>query len=104
MEISEFKVQVKQGLIECKIKSIIMPLLGDHTLREANHFLRLLKILKKIYKINYSINKDLFEVILQVFMYYIILNFIVKAEFYSMNLLGNWLRILDASVSSISKD
>lgn len=104
MEISEFKVQVTQGLIECKIKSIIIPLLGDHTLREANHFLRLLKIFKKIYKINYSINKDLFEVILQVFMYYIILNFIVKAEFYSMNLLGNWLRILDASVSGISKD
>lgn len=42
-EIRDFKTQGTQGLIECKIKSIILPLLGDHTLREANHFLRLLK-------------------------------------------------------------
>jgi hypothetical protein len=47
MEISKFKAQGTQGLIECKIKSIIIPLLGDHTLREANHYLRLLKIFKK---------------------------------------------------------
>lgn len=43
-EIYKFKAQGTQGLIECKIKSIIIPLLGDHTLREANHYLRLLKI------------------------------------------------------------
>ncbi len=43
-EIREFKTQATQGLIECKIKSIIIPLLGDHTLREANHFFRLLKM------------------------------------------------------------
>ena len=42
-DIREFKSQATQGLIECKIKSIIIPLLGDHTLREANHFFRLLK-------------------------------------------------------------
>lgn len=47
IEISKFKVQGTQGLVECKIKSIIIPLLGDHTLREANHYLRLLKIFKK---------------------------------------------------------
>lgn len=46
-EIKDFKAQGTQGLLECKIKSIIIPLLGDHTLREANHYLRLLKILKK---------------------------------------------------------
>ncbi|AWK52250.1 hypothetical protein DIC82_15135 [Clostridium beijerinckii] len=46
-EISEFKAQGTQGLVECKIKSIIIPLLGDHTLREANHYLRLLKIFRK---------------------------------------------------------
>ncbi|MDF2503752.1 DUF2935 domain-containing protein, partial [Clostridium sp.] len=46
-EISKFKAQGTQGLIECKIKSIIIPLLGDHTLREANHYLRLLKIFEK---------------------------------------------------------
>ena len=47
MEISKFKSQGTQGLVECKIKSIIIPLLADHTLREANHYLRLLKIFTK---------------------------------------------------------
>ena len=46
IEIAKFKTQGTQGLIECKIKSIIIPLLGDHTLREANHYLRLLKMFK----------------------------------------------------------
>ncbi|MBP1754664.1 MAG: hypothetical protein H6Q59_1062 [Firmicutes bacterium] len=46
-EIREFKTQATQGLIDCKIKSIIIPLLGDHTLREANHFLRLLKMFER---------------------------------------------------------
>jgi hypothetical protein len=41
-QIRDFKAQGTEGLIECKIKSIILPLLGDHTLREANHFLRIL--------------------------------------------------------------
>ncbi|MEL7565751.1 MAG: DUF2935 domain-containing protein [Dehalobacterium sp.] len=45
-DIRDFKAQGTQGLITCKIKSIILPLLGDHTLREANHFLRLLKMFK----------------------------------------------------------
>lgn len=43
-KLQKFKQQGTQGLIECKIRSIIIPLLGDHTLREANHYLRLLKI------------------------------------------------------------
>lgn len=42
----EFKAQGTQGILECKIKSIIIPLLGDHVLREANHYLRLLKKFK----------------------------------------------------------
>lgn len=42
--IRDFKAQGTEGLLECKIKSIIIPLLADHTLREANHYLRLLKI------------------------------------------------------------
>jgi hypothetical protein len=46
-EIQKFKDQGTQGLVECKIKSIIIPLLGDHTLREASHYLRLLKIFSK---------------------------------------------------------
>ncbi|MGI6668859.1 MAG: DUF2935 domain-containing protein [Acetivibrionales bacterium] len=45
--IRDFKAQGTQGLLECKIRSIIIPLLGDHVLREANHFLRLLKTFKR---------------------------------------------------------
>ncbi len=47
-DIRDFKAQGTQGLLECKIRSIIVPLLGDHVLREANHYLRLLKMFKKL--------------------------------------------------------
>jgi len=43
--IRDFKEKGTQGILECNIKSIIIPLLGDHTLREANHYLRLLNII-----------------------------------------------------------
>lgn len=43
-QIRDFKAQGTEGILDCKVKSIIIPLLGDHTLREANHYLRLLKI------------------------------------------------------------
>ncbi len=39
----DFKTVGTQGITECKIKSIILPLLADHVLREANHYIRLLK-------------------------------------------------------------
>ena len=42
-DIKEFNTQGTQGLLACKVKSIIIPLLGDHVLRESNHYLRLLK-------------------------------------------------------------
>lgn len=38
----DFKEAGTAGISECKIRSIILPLLGDHVLREANHFIRLL--------------------------------------------------------------
>lgn len=41
-EIRDFKKAATVGLLECKIKSIIPPLLADHVLREANHYLRIL--------------------------------------------------------------
>lgn len=47
-EISKFNAQGTEGLIECKIQSIIIPLLGDHVLRESNHFIRLLKKFQNI--------------------------------------------------------
>lgn len=41
--IRDFKEAGTKGLDECEIRSIILPLLGDHVLREANHYIRLLK-------------------------------------------------------------
>lgn len=38
-----FKEAGTKGINECKIRSIILPLLADHVLREANHYLRLLR-------------------------------------------------------------
>jgi Protein of unknown function (DUF2935). len=42
--IRDFKEQGTEGIIHCKIKSIAHPLLGDHVMREANHYLRLIKM------------------------------------------------------------
>lgn len=39
----DFKKAGTEGIATCQIKSIIIPLLADHVLREANHYLRLLK-------------------------------------------------------------
>ena len=45
--IRDFKAQGTQGLLKCRIRSIIVPLLGDHVLREASHYLRLLKMFSR---------------------------------------------------------
>ena len=42
-EIRNFKAAGTRGLTRCEIRSIILPLLADHVLREANHYLRLLQ-------------------------------------------------------------
>lgn len=39
----DFKEAGTKGINECKIRSIILPLLADHVLREANHYIRLLR-------------------------------------------------------------
>lgn len=41
--IAQFKNAADAAILDCKIKSIIIPLLADHVLREADHFLRILK-------------------------------------------------------------
>lgn len=46
-ELRNFKAQGTQGILSCKVKSIIIPLLGDHVLREANHYLRLLNMFSR---------------------------------------------------------
>ncbi len=38
-----FKDAGTKGIAECKIRSIILPLLADHVLRESNHYIRLLE-------------------------------------------------------------
>ena len=39
----DFKAAGTDGITGCKIRSIILPLLADHVLREANHYLRILR-------------------------------------------------------------
>lgn len=39
----DFKAAGTEGILNCKIASIILPLLADHVLREANHYIRLLQ-------------------------------------------------------------
>lgn len=44
VKLRDFKAAGTKGILECKIQSIIIPLLGDHVLREANHYLCILGI------------------------------------------------------------
>lgn len=39
----DFKAAGTQGIDRCEIRSLILPLLADHVLREANHYIRLLR-------------------------------------------------------------
>ena len=39
IRLRDFKTAGTKGLLDCNIKSIIVPLLADHVLREANHYL-----------------------------------------------------------------
>lgn len=40
----DFKMAGTQGITGCGIRSVILPLLADHVLREANHYIRLLTV------------------------------------------------------------
>ena len=42
IKLKDFKAQATEGLLACKIKSVILPLLADHVLRESNHYINLL--------------------------------------------------------------
>lgn len=39
----DFKAAGAEGITGCHIRSVILPLLADHVLREANHYLRILE-------------------------------------------------------------
>lgn len=47
IKLRDFKISGTEGILNCEIKSIILPLLSDHVLREANHYIRLLKECKR---------------------------------------------------------
>ena len=47
IELKNFKQAGTDGIARCKIRSIILPLLADHVLREANHYIRLLETYKE---------------------------------------------------------
>lgn len=42
LKFRDFKTAGVKGIEACKIRSLILPLLADHVLREANHYIRLL--------------------------------------------------------------
>lgn len=44
IRLRDFKADGTEGLLACKIKSVILPLLSDHVLRESNHYINLLKL------------------------------------------------------------
>ncbi|MCX4200608.1 DUF2935 domain-containing protein [Clostridioides difficile] len=48
VEFKDFKEEGASGIEQCKIKSIILPLLADHVLREANHYIRILESYKNM--------------------------------------------------------
>ena len=48
LKLRDFKSAGTKGFLDCKIESIMVPLLGDHVLREANHYLCVLGLCKNI--------------------------------------------------------
>lgn len=42
LKLKDFKTAGVRGIEQCRIRSVILPLLADHVLREANHYIRLL--------------------------------------------------------------
>ena len=43
LEYRKFKEAGAEGILNCEIASLILPLLADHVLREANHYIRILE-------------------------------------------------------------
>ena len=48
IQLKNFKQAATEGITSCEIRSIILPLLADHVLREANHYIRLLETFEEI--------------------------------------------------------
>ena len=43
LKFRDLKIARTKGISRCQIQSIILPLLADHVLREANHYIRILE-------------------------------------------------------------
>lgn len=43
IRLKDFKANGTKGILECQIEGLILPLLADHVLREANHYIRILE-------------------------------------------------------------
>lgn len=43
LKLKEFKMNGTKGILEYQIEGLILPLLADHVLREANHYIRILE-------------------------------------------------------------
>lgn len=52
LKYQEFKTTGTRGILSCDILSIILPLLADHVLREANHYIRILETAQIIEDVN----------------------------------------------------
>ncbi|MCT8975946.1 DUF2935 domain-containing protein [Clostridium sp. CX1] len=50
-ELRNFKKQGTEGILDCKIRSVMLPLLADHVTREANHYLRLLREFSTVHNV-----------------------------------------------------
>ena len=48
IKLRDFKAAGTKGILDCKVQSVIIPLLGDHVLREANHYLCVLGLCKTV--------------------------------------------------------
>lgn len=49
LAVAEFKARGTELILDCQLKSLLSPLLIDHTLREANYYLRILQTWKPGY-------------------------------------------------------
>ena len=47
-DLQRFKTNSVEGILNCQILSMISPIIADHVLREANHYLKILKEVKSL--------------------------------------------------------
>lgn len=48
IKLRDFKKSGAEGILNCKIRSLILPLLSDHVIREANYYIRVLNDCREV--------------------------------------------------------